>query len=237
MWRHLPSILYEPAGELSLFDRWESGSAETVQPPLAVHDPLYRSLVVELLSPYRTPGAVLIGVGSGNGYGERALAAAGWDVLATDRADSALRLCRAKGLATARFELLSPDAPPGTFDAIYCDGVMGHLWEPARGSRPAWEALAAVARSGAICLVSNDLADDDEHACFVVRASADAAFYRPPTGRYAAEACATGRWSVEFECLYRYDRAGVIRRREIVAVRRIAAQTERSTVSPEVRPA
>jgi SAM-dependent methyltransferase len=223
--RHLPSIRYEPAGELSLFDRWEVGAAETVQPPLAVHAAAYRSLVVELLAPYRTPGARLIGVGSGNGYGERALADAGWDVLATDPAESALRLCRTKGLATVRFELLSCDAPPGVFDAVYCDGVLGHLWDPANGSGPAWEALAAFGRPGAICLVSNDLSDDDEKPRFVVRASAEAAFYRPPAGRYAAEALATGRWSLELELLYRYDRAGVMRRREIV-VARLTARTE-----------
>jgi len=234
--QHLPSICYEPAGEPSLFDRWEVGSAETVQPPLAVHDPTYRSLVVELLAPYQTPGAQLIGVGSGNGYGERALADAGWDVLATDPAESALRLCRAKGLAALRFELLSRDAPPGAFDAVYCDGVLGHLWDPANGSCPAWEALAAFGRPGAICLVSNDLSDDDDKPCFVVRASADAAFYRPPAGRYAAEALATGRWSREFERLYRYDRAGVIRRREIVVARLTAARTERSGGSPEGQP-
>jgi SAM-dependent methyltransferase len=235
--RRLPSIRYEPAGEPSLFDRWEVRSAETVQPPLAVHDPTYRSLVVELLAPYRTPGARLIGIGSGNGYGERALADAGWDVLATDPTESALRLCRAKGLTAVRFELLSHDASPGAFDAVYCDGVLGHLWDPASGSLPAWEALAAVGRPGAICLVSNDLSDDDEKPRFVVRASADAAFYRPPAGRYAAEALATGRWSLEFERLYRYDRAGVMRRREIVAARLTAARTERSGRSPGVQPA
>jgi hypothetical protein len=234
--RHLPSICYEPAGEPSLFDRWEVGSVETVQPPLAVHDPAYRSLVVELLAPYRTSGAQLVGVGSGNGYGERALAGAGWAVLATDPAESALRLCRAKGLATVRFELLSGDTPPGAFDAIYCDGVLGHLWDPANGSGPAWEALAAIGRPGAICLVSNDLSDDDNEPRFVVRASTNAAFYRPPAGRYAAEALTTGRWSLEFERLYRYDRAGVIRRREIVVARLSAARTERSGGSPERQP-
>jgi hypothetical protein len=229
--RHLPSIRYEPPGEPSLFDRWEARSAGTVQPPLSVHDPAFRSLLVELLAPYRTPGARLVGVGSGNGYGERALADAGWDVLATDRAESALRLCRAKDLAAVRFELLSRDAPPGTFDAIYCDGVLGHLWDPANGSVPAWEAFARLGRPGAVCLVSNDLSDDEKPR-FVVRASADAAFYRPPAGRYAVEAVATGRWALELERIYRYDRAGVMRRREIVVVRLTAGRTDRSGRSP-----
>jgi hypothetical protein len=230
--RHLPSIRYEPPGEPSLFDRWEARSTETVQPPLAVHDPAYRSLVVDLLAAYRTPGARLIGVGSGNGYGERALANAGWDVLATDPAKSALRLCRAKGLAAVRFELLSRDAPPGAFDAVYCDGVLGHLWDPANGSVPTWEALAALGRPGAVCLVSNDLSDDDDKPRFVVRASVDAAFYRPPAGRYAAEAVATGHWSLEFERLYRYNRAGVMRRREIVLARLTAASGKSSGGPP-----
>ena len=205
-----------------------------MQPPLAVHDPAYRSLLVELLARYRTPGARLIGVGSGNGYGERALADAGWGVLATDPTESAVRLCGAKGLAAMRFELLSRDASPGAFDAVYCDGVLGHLWDPDDGSAPAWEALAGLGRPGAVCLVSNDLADDDDKPRFVVRAAAYAAFYRPPAGRYAADALATGCWSIELERIYRYDRAGVMRRREIVVARLTAARTEGSGRSPAV---
>jgi hypothetical protein len=52
-----------------------------------------------------------------------------------------------------------------------------------------------------------------------------------------AEALATGRWSLEFERLYRYDRAGVMRRREIVVARLTAARTGRSGRSPGVQPA
>jgi SAM-dependent methyltransferase len=235
--RHLPSIRYERPGDPSLFDLWEARVAETVQPPLAVHDPVFRSLLVELLAPYRTPGARLIGVGSGNGYGERALADAGWEVLATDPTESALRLCRAKDLVAMRFELLSRDEPPGAFDTIYCDGVLGHLWDPANGSVTAWEALARLVRPGAVCLVSNDLSDDDEKPRFVVRAAAGAAFYRPPAGRYAAEAVATGRWVPELQRIYRYDREGVMRRREVIVARLTAGRTDRSGRLPAGPPA
>lgn len=231
----LPSIRYEPPGEPSLFDRWEDGSDAALPPPLAVRDAAYRTLVVELLAPDSRVGARLISVGAGNGHAEAALAQTGWEVLATDPALSALRHCRAKGLRTARFELLSGDTPPCAFDAVYCDGVMGHLWDSAGASTRAWNALARLGCPGAVCLVSNDLADDDEAVRFKVRSSPDLAFYRPPAGCYAAEAFATGRWSIEREHIYPYERNGVVRRRELVVVRLTGARTDRSGQSPADR--
>jgi len=231
----LPSIRYEPPGEPSLFDRWEQGVDVAMLAPLAVRDATYRALVVELLAPYSRAGARLISVGAGNGHAEAALAQTGWEVLATDPAASALRHCRAKGLCTARFELLSGDASPDAFDAVYCDGVMGHLWDSAGASARAWNALAELGCSGAVCLVSNDLADDDEAVRFKVRSSPDIAFYRPPAGGYAAEALATGRWSLERERIYPYERNGVVRRRELIVVRLTGARTDRSGRSPADR--
>lgn len=218
MARALRSVDYEPPGEPSLFDRWEADAQTELPPPLAFRDATYRAEIVRLLAPFMEAGRRLVSIGAGNGCAEAALAAAGWDVLATDPAASALRVCRAKGLATARFELLE-DPPIGPADVIYCDGVMGHLWDPRSASVPAWCALAALGRRGSVCLASNDLADDDEAAQFAVRASPRAAFYRPPAGWFGRDARSTGRWSVEGEHLYPYQRAGVARRREIVVAR------------------
>jgi hypothetical protein len=160
-------------------------------------------------------------VGAGNGHVEAALAAEGWDVLATDPAASALRLCRSKGLATARFELLE-DQPVGRFDAMYCDGVLGHLWDPATSTVAAWIALASLGRRDSVCLVSNDLSDDDASAQFGVRSSPAAAFYRPPATWFGRDAEASSLWSVESEHVYEYVRAGAARRREIVTARLLA---------------
>lgn len=214
----LPSVAYEPPGEPSLFDRWEARTETELAPPLAVRDAEYRSEVVRILRRYRCSGRRLVSIGAGNGHVEATLAADGWDVLATDTAESALRICGAKGLATMRFDVLN-DPPVGSFDVVYCDGVMGHLWHPVAASVPAWTALAALGRTGSIGLVSNDLSDDDEAPRFAVRASPTAAFYRPPSGWFSRDARSTLRWSVESEHLYHYERSGAARRREIIVAR------------------
>jgi SAM-dependent methyltransferase len=183
-----------------------------------VCDPDYRSRIVGLLAPHRPLGVRLISVGAGNGYTEAALAAHGWQVLATDACDSALAHCRAKRLSTRRFRLLA-DSGLGGFDAVYCDGVLGHLWDPQSGSVPAWQALAALGHAGAICLVANDLADTDARADFGVRSVPAAQFYRPPAGRFATDAEATELWSVESQTIYEYLRTGSLRRRELIVAR------------------
>jgi SAM-dependent methyltransferase len=175
-------------------------------------------VIIRLLRDHRAPGRRLVSIGAGNGQVEAELAAEAWDVLATDPAASALRICRGKGLAAERFELLE-DTAIGPFNVIYCDGVMGHLWNPESAVVPAWTALAALGRRDSICLVSNDLSDDDEAASFNVRASPAAAFYRPPASWFGRDARATGVWSVESERIYDYTRAGLARRRELVVAR------------------
>lgn len=214
----LPYIAYEPPGRPSLFDLWEAGEPTDLPPPLAVRDAEYRSQIVRILDSHRSAGRRVVSNGAGNGCVEAALAAAGWDVLATDPASSALRLCRAKGLSARRFALLE-DPPIGPFDVIYCDGVMGHLWDPASASVPAWIALAALGHRGSVCCVSNDLSDDDTEAQFAVRTLAAAAFYRPPKGSYGRDASSSLLWSVESEHLYHYVRTATTRRREMVVAR------------------
>jgi SAM-dependent methyltransferase len=216
----LPSIAYDPPGQPSLFDLWEAGEPAHLQPPLAFSDTKYRSKITSVLEHQRSAGRRLVSVGAGNGVLEAALAAAGWDVLATDPAVSALRLCRARGLPTRRFELLR-DAPIDRFDVIYCDGVMGHLWDSKFASIPAWIALWQLGHRDSICCVSNDLSDTEEVE-FAVRGSSTAAFYRPPPGSYGRDATSSLRWSVVSEHIYDYLRTGVQRKREIVVARLLA---------------
>ena len=190
----LPPIAYEPPGQPSLFELWETGDPARLQPPLAFSDAEYRSEVARILKRHGKAGRRLVSVGAGNGVLEAVLAAAGWDVLATDPALSALRFCRARGLPTRRFELLR-DPPVGRFDVVYCDGVMGHLWNSRSASVPVWVALAELGRRDSICCVSNDLSDSAEVE-FGVRGSSAAAFYRPPPGTYGRDAISSLRWSV-----------------------------------------
>jgi SAM-dependent methyltransferase len=189
-----------------------------MQAPLAVADDDYRARLLEIFAGLRAPGSRMISVGAGNGRMEAELAAAGWDVLATDPAASALEHCRAKGLETAKLRL-GEDLGLGRFDVIYCDGVLGHLWEPGTATRRAWQALAELGRPGSLCVASNDLSDDDKRARFAVRGAADAGFYRPPAGHFGFEAVDTGSWVTESEVVYPYRRGDRRRRREILVTR------------------
>jgi hypothetical protein len=157
----------------------------------------------------------MIGIGSGNGTGESAFASAGWKVLATDVNPSSLRTCREKGLPALQFDPMT-DQGPGMFQAIYADGVFGHLWVRHRACVPAWQRLAKLGAPGAVCLISNDLADRDESSDFAVRTDGGARFYRPPAGALAEDAAATGQWKVRRHDIYEYERKGRVRRRELV---------------------
>jgi hypothetical protein len=213
--RVLRSIDYEPADEPSLFSRWERSEAAVMTAPIAVRSATYRELLTDMLKPHLHPGATLLSVGAGNGFAEVELQNHGWDVTATDRAVDALAHCRAKGLQVARLDLLE-DPPIGRFDAVYCDGVLGHLWQEGSATSNAWSALAALAAPGAVCLTSNDLADDDHAPTLRVRSDAAAEFYRPPAGWFAREAIATGGWALDAERVHLYERGGEQRRRELV---------------------
>jgi SAM-dependent methyltransferase len=215
----LPSIEYEPPGQPSLYDRWEVEGNATMQAPLAVRDPEYRADLLRIFEGLPALGRRLIGIGSGNGHVEAELAAAGWDVLATDPCTSALRHCADKGLATARLAL-GEDLNGDRFDVSYSDGVMGHLWEPEQGTSHAWQSLAQLGVPGSFHVTSNDLSDDDRHARFAVNVSSRAAFYRPPAGTFEREATEGGRWTGVSTFIYPYLRRGVEpRRREILVLK------------------
>lgn len=223
----LQSVVYDPPNGPSMFDAWEAGISTSLAPPLSVVDACYRAYVVDILRDHLRDGRRLVSVGAGNGCVEVELAKAGWDVLATDVSDSALRICAGKGLGVTRFDLLST-SPVGRFDMIYCDGVLGHMWQPGAGCAAAWNALALLGRAGSRCLLSNDLADDDADHQFTVRSTPGAGYFRPPAGWFARDAVATSPWTVDSLRMYVYRRSGRERRREQLLLKLIDGQTDKS---------
>ena len=59
----LPSIEYEPPGQPSLFDRWETEGEAIMQAPLAVRDPEYRATLLRVFEGLPARGRRLIGIG------------------------------------------------------------------------------------------------------------------------------------------------------------------------------
>jgi len=214
----LPTIDYEPPDGPSLYDEWESGSVCSLPPPLSVRSESYRRFIATTIQALADHRASLLSIGSGNGFVEAQLKSQGWNVLATDCKNSALRSCANKGLRTRRFCLLE-DHAFAQFDLIYCDGVFGHLWQPGVNCLAAWKAMAQLGHAGSLAVISNDLADDDIAPSLAVRGSPEASFYRPIAGSLAAEASSTGRWSLETSNVYEYERWGLPRRREVLVTR------------------
>lgn len=218
----LPSVDYDGAGGESLFVMWESGRAAGLLAPLSVRRPRYRRLIVGVLRRYASaPAARVLSIGAGNGFTEAELAEAGFNVLATDRSAIALRFCERKGLATARYEF--PEEPPEGlrgFDAVYCDGVLGHLWRPESGCQEFWAKATGFCKRDALMLLSNDLSETDAAPTFGVRGDPGARFFRPPAGWFAQEAQAGGLWRSEHARVLRYRRHGSLRRRELLLLRR-----------------
>lgn len=214
----LPSIDYEPADGPSLFDRWERDDDSGELPrTLAVRDERYRTFIAAALAASTPPGWRLISVGAGNGFVESDLARIGWDVVATDISSSALAHCAAKGLKVARLDLLA-GPPPGRFDVVYADGLLGHLWEAHSGCRRAWRSFEALAAPNAVLCVSNDLADTDEAAQTAVYGSNRARFFRPPDGWFTLDAERNSNWVAQATSQYRYVRRGRSRRREVLVL-------------------
>jgi SAM-dependent methyltransferase len=218
----LPSVEYDSVGGESLFVMWESGEATGMLAPLSVRRPRYRRLLVGILRRYApAPAARVLSIGAGNGFTEAELAAAGFSVLATDRSEIALRFCERKGLATARYEF--PEEPSEGlrgFDAVYCDGVLGHLWRPELGCQEFWVKATEFCKRDALMLLSNDLSETDIAPTFGVRADHRARFFRPPAGWFAQDAQASDLWRPEHARVLHYRRQGSLRRREILLLRR-----------------
>lgn len=218
----LPYVDYDtsPSGE-SLFALWERGEGSQIPAPLSVRRWRYRQVIVKLIKRHQHKScARVLSVGAGNGFTEADLRGEGFRVLATDRSEVALEYCRRKGLETLNYEFPSQSLPtPEKFDVIYCDGLLGHLWQSDQGYARCWTRFAEFARVGALLILSNDLADTDDMPVLNVIGAPEAGFFRPPAGWFPKDAEASQLWTVEEVRLLLYLRRGQPRRREIVSLR------------------
>lgn len=204
----------------SLFAVWETGKPAQMPAPLSVRRPRYRRLIVKLITKHvsRSQSRVL-SIGAGNGFTEAEIQMQGYDVLATDVSEIALEYCRRKDLKTLRYEFPTQlFSLPSGFDVIYCDGLLGHLWQLDQTYAGCWSRLAKLANTDALLVLSNDLADTDDAPVLKVMGLPEVSFFRPPAGWFAKAAEASGFWRVKETRLLRYLRRGLPRRREILAL-------------------
>jgi SAM-dependent methyltransferase len=207
----------------SYFARWERGERTSPPAPLAIRSRHYRALIVRLLQRFGLSSECrIISLGAGNGFAEVALTHAGFDVLATDLSDVALSFCEAKRLKVLRIDVqASFPSDLGTFDALYADGLLGHIYDRTGHAPSFWVRASSILISDGILLLSNDLSDHDEHADWTVAADPNASFFRPPRNWFAADATASRLWRLVWSDVLTYRRPGRgLRRRELVVLAR-----------------
>ena len=82
-----------------------------------------------------------------------------------------------------------------------------------------WTRFGEFACAGALLILSNDLADNDDMPVLNVIGAPEAGFFRPPAGWFAKDEEASQLWTVEEVRLLHYLRRGQPRRREILSLR------------------
>lgn len=208
----------------SFYALWEAGKDAPMPAPLAVRDPCYREALLKMFMHFdaATSPGTLISLGCGNGFMERVLQQAGYDVLATDISNTALHFARQKGLKTRKLDIAVFPETFETFDVVYADGLAGHTWCPNQELAVFSDALARLCATHGMIVLSNDLSDRDTHVDLCVRHDPNARFYRPPRGQFAHEIVMRHpSISLIKADVYTYLRHGrTLRRREIIILRK-----------------
>lgn len=152
--------------EVNIYDIWENGDAfgDSITPSTYV--PEYRSHIVLKILSLTADGANVFSLGCGNGFVEADLARCERTVKAIDCNQEAVELTRKKGVDAyvADFFMLTP-AEVADADVLYADGLIGHLFDPGEGIRPALGKLRSLnPRPGAWLVFSNDSPRDPSAA-------------------------------------------------------------------------
>jgi SAM-dependent methyltransferase len=142
----------------SIYGIWERGDALNDSVTPASYDPNYRRHMGHKLMSLTNDDAMIFSVGCGNGFIEGDLAAQGRSVRAVDLHDEAVALSRQKGVDAfvGDYFALQP-ADVARAEALYADGLLGHLFDRQQELRPALNKLTDVGlQSGAYLVLSND---------------------------------------------------------------------------------
>lgn len=149
----------------NIYDIWEEGKAfkDSITPSTSSRS--YRTFTTEKIESVinfdRTSS--ILSVGSGNAFIEHALHNKGYPVSILDINAYAVSASRKKGLTAFLGDVFEWEPPTKEFGLIYCDGVVGHLYDASLGLRHVLTRLRGWSekRGGAI-LISNDESKSDQ---------------------------------------------------------------------------
>ncbi len=145
----------------NIYDIWEEGKAygDSITP--STYSPEYRQFITNKIETLVAQDHTkrILSIGSGNAFVEHDLHQRGYTILASDPNPDAMKLAQKKGVPFVLADVNQWEPQEKDFDLIYCDGVMGHLYQPESGFRTLFRRLLGWLRpNGGNILISNDAA-------------------------------------------------------------------------------
>lgn len=116
----------------NIYDIWEEGQAYRNSITPSTYDPQYRSFITNKIKSLIDPEYIgrILSIGSGNAFVEKDLHQQGYSILAIDPNPEAMKLAQRKGVPFVLADVSQWEPQEKNFTLIYCDGVMGHLYQP-----------------------------------------------------------------------------------------------------------
>ena len=147
----------------NIYQIWEAGGAfnDSVTPSTWCEE--YRQwIVAQLEQQLRFDiSKRVLSVGCGNAFVEQVLCQKGYKVMGMDINETAVQLARHKGVPAVMGDIYDWEPDAKNIDLIYCDGVLGHLYQEETRCQVALDRLRSwlKPREG-ILLISNDASKD-----------------------------------------------------------------------------
>lgn len=146
----------------TLYQIWEAGQAcgDSITP--STYCPEYRAHIRDIVADFVPEGGHVFSIGCGNAFVEGDLVAAGRRVSAIDWNSEAVDLARAKGVSAWTADIMTmARGGLADYDAVYADGLLGHLYDDPAALDPFFDQLLYLAPPrGCMLVFSNDAPAD-----------------------------------------------------------------------------
>jgi 2-polyprenyl-3-methyl-5-hydroxy-6-metoxy-1,4-benzoquinol methylase len=149
----------------NIYDIWENGKAlgDSITP--STFNVEYQTWMLQLLIDLTENNVVqkkVLSLGCGNAVVEGKLVNQGLLVDAFDVHEDAISYAKEKGVNARIQDIKTWNPLPESYDLIYCDGIVGHLFESDSGLLPLFEKLYSALNPNGAVVVSNDASDKAE---------------------------------------------------------------------------
>ncbi|MEA5468849.1 class I SAM-dependent methyltransferase [Spirulina sp. 06S082] len=146
-----------------IYEIWEEGKAYNDSVTPTTYDAEYREFITRTIESLLAGDRdkKMLSIGSGNAFVESDLHQKGYSVTVNDVNQDAIAIAQQKGLTAIEADVYEWEPQSKDFSLIYCDGVMGHLYEPEMGLKMIFKRLREWLLKDSVLLISNDAATTD----------------------------------------------------------------------------